>query len=73
MTGIEDLQAWVGRKRSIQDEMAAPLVRRMAALTDRAGIDLNRGAAAPAHWLAMLFDDAAPQAAIGAEGQGVAS
>ena len=31
MTGIEDLQAWVGRKRSIQDEMAAPLVRRMAA------------------------------------------
>ena len=68
MTGIEDLQAWVGRKRSIQDEMAAPLVRRMAALTGRAGIDLNRGAAAPAHWLAMLFDDAAPQAALGADG-----
>ena len=61
MTGTEELQIWVGRKRSIQDEMAAPLVRRMAALTGRAGIDLNRGAAAPAHWLAMLFDDAAHQ------------
>ena len=63
MTG--DLQSWVGRTRTVSDEMAAPLVRRMAALTDRAGVALERGAPVPNHWLCMLFDDAAPQAALG--------
>lgn len=66
MTG--DLQSWVGRTRSVADEMAAPLVRRMAALTDRADIAPTHGAAVPNHWLCMLFDDAAPQAALGADG-----
>ena len=63
-----DLQSWVGRKRFITDEMAAPLVRRMAALTDRAGLSCARGARVPNHWLCMLFDDAAPQAALGPDG-----
>jgi len=66
MTG--ELQSWVGRKRSIADEMAAPLVRRMAALTDREGLSFERGARVPNHWLCMLFDDAAPQAALGPDG-----
>jgi 3-methylfumaryl-CoA hydratase len=66
MTG--DLQSWVGRTRRVTDEVAAPLVRRMAALTDRAGVALAPGAAVPSHWLCMLFDDAAPQAQIGADG-----
>ena len=63
-----NLQSWVGRTRSIADEMAAPLVRRMAALTDRDGVDVARGAVVPNHWLCMLFDDAAPQAALGPDG-----
>jgi 3-methylfumaryl-CoA hydratase len=66
MTG--DLQSWVGRTRRVADEMAAPLVRRMAALTDRADVALAHGAPVPPHWLCMLFDDAAPQAALGADG-----
>jgi 3-methylfumaryl-CoA hydratase len=66
MTG--DLQSWVGRTRRVADEMAAPLVRRMAALTDRADIALHHGAPVPGHWLCMLFDDAAPQASLGADG-----
>jgi 3-methylfumaryl-CoA hydratase len=66
MTG--DLQSWVGRTRRVADEMAAPLVRRMAALTDRADVTLAHGAPVPPHWLCMLFDDAAPQAALGADG-----
>jgi 3-methylfumaryl-CoA hydratase len=66
MTG--DLQSWVGRTRRVADEMAAPLVRRMAALTDRAEVPLAHGAPVPPHWLCMLFDDAAPQAALGADG-----
>jgi 3-methylfumaryl-CoA hydratase len=66
MTG--ELQSWVGRKRRIADEMAAPLVRRMAALTGRADVSVARGARVPNHWLCMLFDDAAPQAALGPDG-----
>ncbi|BDG72687.1 FAS1-like dehydratase domain-containing protein [Roseomonas fluvialis] len=66
MTG--DLQSWVGRTRTVADEMAAPLVRRMAALTDRTDVPLQHGAPVPNHWLCMLFDDAAPQAALGADG-----
>jgi len=64
----EELQSWVGRTRRVTDEMATPLVRRMAALTDREGIALDRDAPVPNHWLCMLFDDAAPQAAIGPDG-----
>ncbi|MBR0671322.1 FAS1-like dehydratase domain-containing protein [Neoroseomonas soli] len=64
----DDLQSWVGRTRRVTDEMATPLVRRMAALTDREGVVLDRGAPVPNHWLCMLFDDAAAQAALGADG-----
>lgn len=66
MTG--DLQAWVGRTRRISDEMATPLVRRMAALTDRSDVPLDRGAAVPNHWLSILFDDAQPQSQLGRDG-----
>lgn len=62
------LQSWVGRTRRVADEMATPLVRRMAALTDRADVALDRGAPVPNHWLSMLFDDAAPQSQLGADG-----
>lgn len=66
MTG--NLQSWIGRKRRITDEMATPLVRRMAALTDRSDVALDRGAPVPNHWLSMLFDDAAPQSQLGPDG-----
>jgi 3-methylfumaryl-CoA hydratase len=62
------LHEWIGRRRRVTDEMAAPLVRRMAALTDRTDIALARGAPVPVHWLCMLFDDAAPQAQLGPDG-----
>ena len=64
----DGLQSWVGRARRVTDEMAAPLVRRMAALTDRGGVPIDRGAPVPHHWLCMLFDDAAPQAELGPDG-----
>jgi 3-methylfumaryl-CoA hydratase len=66
MTG--DIHDWVGRKRRVSDEMATPLVRRMAALTDRTDIALDRGAPVPNHWLSILFDDAAPQSQLGPDG-----
>ena len=66
MTG--ELQSWVGRRRRVADEMAGPLVRRMAALTDRADVAVAPGAPVPNHWLCKLFDDAAPKAALGPDG-----
>jgi 3-methylfumaryl-CoA hydratase len=67
MTG-GDIHEWVGRKRRVSDEMATPLVRRMAALTDRDDVALDRGAPVPNHWLSILFDDAAPQSQLGRDG-----
>lgn len=64
----DTLQSWVGRTRRVTDEMATPLVRRMAALTDRSDIALDRGAAVPNHWLSILFDDAQPQLQLGPDG-----
>ncbi|MBR0649418.1 hypothetical protein GXW78_07070 [Roseomonas terrae] len=64
----DDLQSWIGRTRRVADEMATPLVRRMAALTDRSDVALDRGAVVPNHWLTMLFDDAQPQSQLGPDG-----
>lgn len=64
----EALQSWIGRTRRVADEMATPLVRRMAALTDRPDVALDRGAPVPNHWLSILFDDAAPQSQLGPDG-----
>ncbi len=64
----DTLQSWVGRTRRVADEMATPLVRRMAALTDRSDIALDRGAVVPNHWLSILFDDAQPQSQLGPDG-----
>lgn len=65
---MTDIHDWVGRKRRVADEMATPLVRRMAALTDRSDVALDRGAPVPNHWLSILFDDAAPQSQLGPDG-----
>jgi 3-methylfumaryl-CoA hydratase len=65
---IDDLAGWIGRAREVTDEMSAPAARRMAAMLDRAPPPLGRGAAVPSHWLSILFDDAEPQSALGADG-----
>ncbi len=64
----DTLHSWIGRTRRVADEMATPLVRRMAALTDRSDIALDRGAPVPNHWLSILFDDAQPQSQLGPDG-----
>jgi 3-methylfumaryl-CoA hydratase len=67
--GMEDLASgWIGRAREIVDEVTAPAMRRLAALLDRDGLTLARGAPVSPHWIAVLFDDAAPQSRIGPDG-----
>ena len=62
------LDAWIGRAREVSDELAAATVRRLAATLDRPDTPLDRGAAVPPHWIAVLFDDAAPQNRLGPDG-----
>jgi 3-methylfumaryl-CoA hydratase len=52
----------------VQDELTAPAMRRLAATLDRAEPDLAAGAPVPPHWIAILFDDAAPQSRLGPDG-----
>lgn len=63
-----DWRDWVGRARDVTDEVSAPIMRRLAATLDQEGTDLRPGAAIPPHWIAVLFDDAAPQRGLGADG-----
>lgn len=63
-----DFQGWIGRSKEIADEMAAPIARRLAATLDQEGVDLRHGAPLPPHWITVLFDDAAPQRMLGADG-----
>jgi 3-methylfumaryl-CoA hydratase len=65
---MQDLAGWIGRAREVTDAMTAPAARRLAAMLDRPPPALEPGAAVPAHWAAILFDDAQPQSKLGADG-----
>lgn len=67
-SGMQDLAGWIGRAREVEDELTAPAMRRLAALLDREGVPLARGTPVPPHWIAVLFDDAAPQSRLGPDG-----
>jgi len=62
------MEGWIGRSRSIEDQLTAPAARRLAALLDRAPPPLHPGAVVPAHWASILFDDAEPQSGLGPDG-----
>ncbi|MFT8243531.1 MaoC family dehydratase N-terminal domain-containing protein [Roseomonas sp. BN140053] len=62
------LDGWIGRARESMDELTAPAMRRLAATLDRPGLPLEHGSPVPPHWLAVLFDDAAPQSRLGPDG-----
>jgi 3-methylfumaryl-CoA hydratase len=67
---MEDLAGWIGRAKEVEDELTAPAMRRLAALLDRGegAVPPAHGAPVPPHWIAVLFDDAAPQSRIGPDG-----
>jgi 3-methylfumaryl-CoA hydratase len=65
---MDELAGWIGRAREVADEVTAPAMRRLAALLDREEVALARGTPVSPHWIAVLFDDAAPQRRIGPDG-----
>ncbi|RAI42091.1 FAS1-like dehydratase domain-containing protein [Rhodoplanes roseus] len=63
-----DLQAWVGRHEVVEDEAAAVLVRRVAALLDRDPSPYVSGAVVPENWHVAFFTPLAVQSQIGPDG-----
>jgi 3-methylfumaryl-CoA hydratase len=62
---VTDLSAWIGRSRRVDDILCHSLVRRLAATLD-AELPVE---VIPSHWLPpLLFDDAQPMRALGADG-----
>jgi 3-methylfumaryl-CoA hydratase len=65
------LRPWIGRVRIIEDDIAMPMVRRIAAMLDldpnafRPGMDL------PPHWFSMFFADIARQSDLREDGHAI--
>jgi 3-methylfumaryl-CoA hydratase len=68
MEETQELQAWIGRTQSAEDEVTRPTALRLAAMLDRPPAGLERGAPLPQAWYAVLFPAVAPQSEIGADG-----
>lgn len=64
----QDLQDWVGRSEVAEDEAAAVLVRRVAALLDRDPSPYRDGAFVPENWHVAFFTPVAVQSQIGPDG-----
>jgi 3-methylfumaryl-CoA hydratase len=64
----QDLQNWVGRSEALEDEAAAVLVRRVAALLDRDPSAYGNGAIVPENWHVAFFTPLAVQSQIGPDG-----
>src|SRR5215218_4535867 len=63
-----ELQAWVGRSRTTEDEVSLSSVRRAAAMLDLDPDAFRRGDALPPHWFSLFFADAARQSDLGPDG-----
>lgn len=62
-----ELDGWIGRSRSQQDEITRPALLRIAALLDRE-MEFPTGAPIPSHWYAMFFPEIARQSQLGPDG-----
>lgn len=63
-----DLQAWVGRSRTTEEEVGLSSVRRIAAMLDLDPASFRHGDALPPHWFSLFFADAARQSDLGPDG-----
>lgn len=59
---------WIGRSMTVDDEVALPAVRRMAAMLDLDPAAFERGSAIPPHWYSMFFTLNARRSQIGYDG-----
>jgi 3-methylfumaryl-CoA hydratase len=65
-----ELNGWIGRSETVEDEVSLVLLRRLAALLDLDPLALSRGAPMPEGWHVVLFAPLARQSGLGPDGHG---
>jgi 3-methylfumaryl-CoA hydratase len=68
LTFSEEQQSWVGRTRTVEEEITLGTVRRIAGMLDFDMDAFRKGDALPPHWFSMFFADATRQSDIGTDG-----
>lgn len=63
-----DLKAWIGRSRTVDEEVGLSAVRRVAAMLDIDPASFRRGDPLPPHWFGLFFTDAARHSDLGPDG-----
>lgn len=63
-----ELEQWIGRSETVEDEASLGLIRRLAALLDRDPGTFTAGTPLPEGWHGVLFAPLAPQSTLGADG-----
>ncbi len=65
---MPELQAWIGRRDVVEDEICLSAVRRIAAMLDLEPSLFISGTELPPHWFSMFFHNNAMQRDIGSDG-----
>ena len=65
------LKPWIGRVRETQDDIAMPMVRRIAAMLDLDPDSFRPGMDLPPHWFSMFFADIARQSDLREDGHAI--
>ncbi|MGK7864655.1 FAS1-like dehydratase domain-containing protein [Falsiroseomonas sp. E2-1-a4] len=62
------MSGWIGRQEVLEDEVALPIIRRLAALLDLDPMAYRRGDALPEGWHSVFFAPIARQSQLGPDG-----
>ena len=65
---MPELRSWIGRSRTVEDDISLSAVRRIAGMLDQDPDSYRRGSPLPPHWFSLFFADVARQSAIGPDG-----
>ena len=65
------LKPWIGRVRITEDDIAMPMVRRIAAMLDLDPDAFRPGMELPPHWFSMFFADIARQSDLREDGHAI--
>jgi 3-methylfumaryl-CoA hydratase len=65
---MNDLRPWIGRVRTVEDDIGLMAVRRAASTFDRDPASFKPGSELPPHWFGLFFAETVRQRDIGADG-----
>ena len=65
---MDDLRPWIGRVRTVEDDIGLMAVRRVAATFDVDPDSIKRGDELPPHWVTVFFAETVRQGELGPDG-----